>query len=134
MEPIFKVGDIVRIVDLHQLEKSDVPFHVAQGMLSLSGVLAEITRVEFNIYDLRRYKYDSSEFPNYNKPDGCRYCLKAADIATSKLDLGWQWSSPMLERANKTELDSKAELDSKDSNSPLRIKVTRKSIVLNFKN
>lgn len=122
MEPIFKVGDIVRIADLHQLEKSEVPFHVAPAMLSLSGRLVEITNVLPNSYSSGEYPYDSSKFPNYNKPDGCRYCLKSADTTTSQLNLGWQWSSPMLKKA------------SKDSNSPLRIKVTRKSIVLNFKN
>ena len=121
MEPIFKVGDKVRIADLHQLEKSDVPFHVAKDMLCLSGMLVEITEIDPDNYSSRLYPYDSSEFPNYNKPDGCRYYLKSKNSVSHQVEK-WKWSSPMLEKANK------------DSNSPLRIKVTRKLIVLNFKN
>lgn len=122
MEPIFKVGDIVRIANLQQLFKSEVPYHVASDMVSLSGMLVEIIKVESNSYSSGDYPYDSSKFPNYNKPDGCRYRLKPADTDTSYEVERWQWSSPMLKKA------------SKDSNTPLRIKVTRKSIVLNFKN
>ncbi len=131
MKPIFKVGEKVRIADLQQLIESDVPYHVAPDMLSFSGMLAEITMADPDCYTDSIYKkYNSSEFPNYNKPDGCRYHLKLAGTVTSDLVEYWQWSSPMLKKVEEVE-DLKA---NKDSNSPLKIKVTRKSIILNFKN
>lgn len=122
MEPIFKVGDKVRIVDLQQLKESNVPFKVVSDMLPLSGEFVEIIEVISPGYDISSYKYDGSEFPNYNKPDGYRYCLTSADKDVSLQVCRWKWSSPMLKKA------------SKDSNTSLKIKVTRKPIVLNFKN
>lgn len=89
MEPLFKVGDIVRVRDLDKIEKetqSGLPFGRASKMDAMAGWLCTITGVEPHRYDARGY-------PRL-ECDECLYKISP--------DLGhWSWSSPMLEKVYK---------------------------------
>lgn len=95
MESIFKVGDIVRIRDLRELEKKygGLPLGVSEEMCAMKGGLHTITDVvDKEIYDVESYEH----LRPFN-PDGCRYRISG--------DSGkWQWSSPMLELVASAEL------------------------------
>ena len=86
MEPLFKVGDVVRVRDLDKIEEetqSGLPFGTRSEMVAMAGQLCTITNVETNIYE-------ASDYPRL-ECDECRYKI-------SPDRCGWSWSSPMLEK------------------------------------
>lgn len=88
MDSIFKVGDIVCIRDLRELEKKygGLPLGVSEEMYAMKGGLHTITDVtDKEIYDVESYE----NLRPFN-PDGRKYRISG--------DSGiWSWSSPMLE-------------------------------------
>lgn len=134
MEPIFKVGDIVRIANLKLLRDFDVPFGTNSDMEGLRGEKAIIKAVQEKDYDLKNYP--TTFIDGYNPTDGCAYELKplSEDACENPFSL-WTWSSPMLEKVG-SEITLSEILGKSSSNgtTPLKIKVTRKLIVLNFIN
>lgn len=88
MDSIFKVGDVVRIRDLNEIESKygrKIPFGIVAEMKNMKGDIYVISEVNNNFYDVEGY-----EHLKYLRPDGYQYIL-AGDKGE------WKWSSPMLE-------------------------------------
>lgn len=94
MDSIFKVGDVVRVRDLREIEGkygAEIPFHTDSGMKNMIGGVHIISKVKNDVYDVERFKHLKDLCP-----DGCRYSL-VGDKG------GWAWSSPMLELVARAE-------------------------------
>lgn len=127
MEPIFKVGDTVRIRDIRKITDTIglMPFGVTSEMCSLTGK-------EFRIASVNIGNYNPGNFSRFKDCDGCLYRIDGDKLA-------WSWSSPMLEKVEpgvlKTEALSDIPLHTSDeSDRPLKLVTKIYNVKLNFKN
>lgn len=88
MKPLFNVGDKVRVINFDSFE--GYPFGVNSQMCEYSEKTVTIASVVENAYNPDSHKI---------KEDGYKYCIKE--------DNGqWNWSSPMFELVEKSDLKS----------------------------
>ena len=117
MEPRLKVGDIVCIKQLSELEFRP-PFGVSEQMYCYSGKKAKITAVADDKYII------TNECAPKSMLDGAKYTL---DIDDGR----WSWSLPMLSTVEEGVINKSKE----DKESPaITINIKRKLIHFNFSN
>lgn len=112
MEPLFKVGDIVRVKK--RIGQGDnYRYYFVDEMADLSGQVFSIEEVQ----------------PNYNDSK----CEISDDNAAYKLEgIAYTWSSGMLELVSREEESTRYQ--SKPDNEPLKITISKKNkLKLNFK-
>lgn len=125
MEPIFKVGDTVRIRDIRKITDTigPMPFGVISEMCSLTGK-------EFRIASVNIGNYNPGNFSRFKDCDGCLYRIDGDKLA-------WSWSSPMFEKVVEADMRKLADTSlptSDETSRPLKLAIKRYNVKLNFKN